>query len=105
MKLVHISTFASSFKFFPINIFLLFNTTPSESSLADFIKYLTIGKVPLIKSSPALRTGKVFVGLYAKISLHGFFNLIIFGGKGRNFVTNSINLQGTVSSKANKISF
>ena len=57
------STLDSSFKFFPNNIFLLSRITPSDSSLEDLIKYFTIGKAPVIKSSPALRIGYVFVGL------------------------------------------
>ena len=105
MKLVHVSIFASSFKFLPNKIFLTSRITPSDSSLEVLIKYFTIGIAPVKKSSPDLSTGNVLVGLYSNISLLGLFNFIIFGGKGRNLVTNSINLQRVQFSKANNTSF
>ena len=96
---------ASSLRFFPNKIILLSNTTPSEISFDDLIKYFIIGIVPVIKSSPLFKTGIFFVWTKDNSFLLGFLSLIIVGGRGRNFVINSINLERRHPSCVNNISF
>ena len=61
-----------------------------------------MGKAPVMKSSPALRSRKVFVGQKLRISLLGLFIFINFGDNGRNLVTNSMDLHRSQSSKQKK---
>ena len=92
----------SSLKLFPNKIFLLSIIIPSVSSYDVLIKYLIMGKAPVMKSSPALRSRKVFVGQKLRIFLLGLFIFINFGYNGRNLVTNSMYLHRSQSSKQKK---